>query len=554
MASTRLHLRKWQRAALDAFQTKTEPDFLAVATPGAGKTTFALAAARISMPTLPGRLVIVAPTRHLKVQWAESARRFGFSLMIDWSTGDPVPSDVHGVVATYQQIGSSPEGFFALSQGGFAIFDEVHHAGAERSWGDGIQKAFAASAKRLSLSGTPFRSDTCSIPFVKYHFDTAVPDYEYGYGDALADTKVVRPVFFPRYGGNMEWSSSDGSVVSASFEDELTKSLSNQRLRAALSLDGDWLPTVLKKAHAELLKVRQNHKEAGGLVLATDKEHAHGIASWLRTNLQTTPVVVTSEDPKASEKIVAFSENATPWIVAVKMVSEGVDIPRLRVGVYATTTTTELFFRQAVGRLVRYVKSRGRQRAYMFVPDDPRLKHFGATIAESRRHSLKKTEKEEDDLGGELDSLSADDDGGVADQMNLFEVLSSTALETESADIFLEGADEESDAEPEQEIVLDESLVLDLGELPGLGIAGGSNGQVAGPKERERLRKVNASLASDLAKHTGMGHAEVNKELNKQAGITSIAQASVMKLNKRIRCAERWLKVVERKKSSSVRL
>ncbi|MGH1490552.1 MAG: DEAD/DEAH box helicase, partial [Acidimicrobiales bacterium] len=347
MSRSTLRLRPWQRRALDVFLASSDTNFLAVATPGAGKTTFALTAARLCLPNLPGRLVVVAPTRHLKDQWADAAGQFGLSLVVDWSPGDMLPGDAHGVVTTYQQVGSSPEPFFALSQGGFVILDEIHHAGEERSWGDGVKIAFDASARRLALSGTPFRSDTQSIPFVNYHMDEVVPDVEYGYNDALADRRVVRPVYFPRFGGQMEWTAPDGAQLAASFDDALARTQANQRLRAALSLDGEWLPAVLGHAHEQLQRIRKTQANAGGLVIATDQDHARGITELLRTRFKINAVVATSEDLDASAKITKFANGDQPWIVAVRMISEGVDIPRLRVGVYATTTTTELFFRQA---------------------------------------------------------------------------------------------------------------------------------------------------------------------------------------------------------------
>ena len=75
-------------------------------------------------------------------------------------------------------------------------------------------------------------------------------------------------------------------------------------------------------------------------MVAMDQEHAQGVAELLRHRAGVSPIVATSDDPTASERIARFSEGTQPWIVAVRMVSEGVDIPRLRVGVYATTTTT----------------------------------------------------------------------------------------------------------------------------------------------------------------------------------------------------------------------
>jgi superfamily II DNA or RNA helicase len=173
-----VRLRPWQAQALERFSA-SGPDFLAVATPGAGKTTFALAAALTDLAADPGRrLVVVAPTAHLKTQWAHAAARFGLHLDPDWvtSTG-ALPLDMHGIVTTYQQVALSAPALAGLCAGAFAVFDEIHHAGDERAWGDGLRAAFDGASRRLALSGTPFRSDTHAIPFVRYVGDEAVPDF-----------------------------------------------------------------------------------------------------------------------------------------------------------------------------------------------------------------------------------------------------------------------------------------------------------------------------------------------------------------------------------------
>ncbi|MEM7272543.1 MAG: DEAD/DEAH box helicase [Actinomycetota bacterium] len=542
MAPSTLRLRPWQRRALDAFLDSDGPDFLAVATPGAGKTTFALTAARLSMPNLPGRPIVVAPTRHLKEQWADAAARFGFHLVVDWVPGDLLPADAHGIVTTYQQIGSNPEPFFGLSQGGFVILDEIHHAGEERSWGDGVRAAFDAAARRLALSGTPFRSDTQSIPFVRYVADEVVPDIEYGYGDALSDGRVVRPVYFPRFGGQMEWTAPDGALLAASFDDALARTQANQRLRAALSLEGEWLPVVLGHANERLQQIRQRHPDAGGLVIAMDQDHARGIAGLLRDRFGIKAEIATSEDPDASAKISAFADGDRPWIVAVRMISEGVDIPRLRVGVYATTTTTELFFRQAVGRIVRHIPGAGAQRAYMFIPDDRRLRHFGYTIADARRHNLHK-----DTRDGDGQERERTDD---ADQMSLFAVHSATASELEAeAGIFIDD-EEESDVElPEAE-----NLVIDLAAVPLPGGTPATVGRLGGGadrNERDRLRRINTDLTKELVDLTGRDHAAVNHELNRRAGIAKVAEATIVQLNRRSRAAEEWLRHEHRRRRFS---
>ncbi len=159
-------LRPWQRAAFDLYRSNDSADFLAVATPGAGKTTFALACARATLADERRRLIVVAPTSHLKIQWSLAAHRMGLQLDPDWGPGQGLARDVHGLVTTYQQVSmpASADALRGLAVDGMVILDEVHHAGDERAWGDSIRRAFEPAAKRLSLSGTPFRSDRREDP------------------------------------------------------------------------------------------------------------------------------------------------------------------------------------------------------------------------------------------------------------------------------------------------------------------------------------------------------------------------------------------------------
>jgi superfamily II DNA or RNA helicase len=524
-----VRLRPWQKAAFDRFVAAEATDFLAVATPGAGKTTFALTAARWGLGRHPSRLVVVAPTAHLKVQWARAAAEFSLHLDPAWSAADGrLSPDMHGIVTSYQQVAASPELMARIGDDAFVVFDELHHAADERAWGAAIQAAFANASRRLALSGTPFRSDTRAIPFVHYDGDEAVPDYEYSYGDALADRRVVRPVYFPRTNGHMEWESPDGSVHAATFDDALNAARASERLRTALSLEGEWLPTVLASAVERLGMIRREQPDAGGLVIATDQEHARGIAEMLRDRFSARARVVTSDDPAASAGIQAFASGREPWLVAVRMVSEGVDIPRLRVGVYATTTATELFFRQAVGRLVRWTRGTPRQRAWLFIPDDPRLRVLAARIAEQRRHSLKKAADR-----AIAESPFAAPAARWSEQMALFSVISAVATEEAAVpdDEFVDFGDE------------DEELGIELALAPPPPLVGGGVALegVTRREEKRWLRDANAALARDIAKRTKLTHARVNAELNKRAGVEKVTQATVPQLQKRLRAAEAWL-------------
>ncbi len=561
-----VRLRPWQRAALDRLQTTTRAaaetgvstDFLAVATPGAGKTTFALAAAALSISKQrTQRLVVCAPTAHLKLQWSAAASRFGLHLDPNWAqSAGQLPADMHGIVTTYQQVATSAAALRKLTSGAFVILDEIHHAGDDRAWGDSVRKAFEPAAQRLSLSGTPFRSDTTPIPFVNYRLDEAIADYEYGYADALKDGGVVRPVYFPRINGFMEWVAPDGTLNAASFEDALDRQGSAQRLRTALSPEGDWIGPVLAQAHQQLMTLREKHPDAGGLVITTDQDHANAIVAQMRSRLRVNPVLAISDDPQASTRISEFAASTDPWIVAVRMVSEGVDIPRLAIGVYATTTTTELFFRQAVGRLVRWTPAAGRrQKAYLFIPDDPRLRTWAFQIADARRHSLRKRAEDAGDAFDgptSLDQVAAELDKQLDDeQLSLFSALSATVLdEPQVHGVFDDGYDEighlDPDAADDLAFHLDLDLTIDIADPAGPAYGARGTQQKTRAEIKEELRLRNAEAARELVRFTGQTHARINIELNRRVGLRKIDEATLVQLERRATVAEKWIADLKR--------
>jgi superfamily II DNA or RNA helicase len=559
--ATPLRFRAWQKEALAKFEARVHPNFLAVATPGAGKTTFALAAVRRALVARQARrCVVVVPTQHLKLQWAAAAERFDVHLDPDWSAGDGVlPSDVHGVAVTYQQVAANPDALRRRVGHAFVILDEVHHAADARSWGDGVRRAFETAPIRLCLSGTPFRSDQSAIPFVRYVGEEAEADFEYGYGDALRDRRVVRPVYFPRINGRMEWSSPDGQTHSAGFEDALSRDLAGQRLRTALDIEGEWLPAVLAKAHRQVLHLRQHDPRAAGLVIAMDQTHARGIAKILKDRLGVRATLVTSDDPGASRKIAAFGESDEPWIVAVRMVSEGVDIPRLAVGVYATNTLTDLFFRQAVGRLVRASESARTHRAYMFIPDDLRLRLFAAGIAEQRRHSLRKPDHDDDSDFANHDDEARESAVDAEDQLSLFSAISAIPLDEAGRPLELAPVDEEAArdaldfipglvdevAAPDDRRSLPSPFELTAQvfdrPVPAPEPEPGCEATESPRSRKRKLREQNSAIVSSLAHRTRRSHAEINAELNRRVGISRITEATIGQLERRLDAARRWL-------------
>ncbi|MFT4236015.1 MAG: DEAD/DEAH box helicase [Microbacterium sp.] len=388
-------LRAWQQEALEEyFAVPDRRDFLVAATPGAGKTTFALTLANeLRHSRAIDRVIVVCPTEHLKTQWADAAARLGIRLDPRFTNAHDRPSrQYHGVAVTYAQVAMKPAVHRDLTRSArtLVILDEVHHGGDALSWGDGIREAYGAATRRLSLSGTPFRSDDSPIPFVEYAPDetglrTSITDYSYGYGRALADG-VVRPVLFHVYSGQMQWRTRAGDELEANLGQDNTKDITSQAWRTALDPKGEWMAQVLRSADARLAEIRRHVPDAGGLVIATDQTVARAYAEILRTLTGQRPTVVLSDEAEASSRIERFSASDERWMVAVRMVSEGVDVPRLAVGVYATSSSTPLFFAQAIGRFVR-ARRRG-EAASVFLPNVPVLMGLAAEMERERDHVL----------------------------------------------------------------------------------------------------------------------------------------------------------------------
>ncbi|MES1164986.1 MAG: hypothetical protein ABUR63_04460, partial [Verrucomicrobiota bacterium] len=343
------------------------------------------------------------------------------------------------------------------------------------------------------------------------------------------------------------------------------RELASQRLRTALDVAGEWMPTVLAQAHAQLMHLRVQDPRAAGLAITIDQEHAKAIAAVMEERLGITPTIATSDDPAASDKISRFADGIAPWIVAVRMVSEGVDIPRLRVGVYATNTVTELFFRQAVGRLVRWNARLARQAAYMFIPDDVRLRKFGAGIAEQRRHCLRKDTRDDEDgrrnEDTEAPAKKTETERDLSEQLSLFAPISATPLDEngrplEAAQVY--APDVTSDDDPNGEIpdfvgagggepmpppaVLEAAAVAGQVPPPIADPVPGALPKNSALARRRQLREQNAGAVIDLVHATGRTHAEINSELNRKVGIKRISMATVRQLEQRLAAAQALLR------------
>jgi superfamily II DNA or RNA helicase len=389
-------LRAWQVAALQAYEAERRRDFLVTATPGAGKTTFALTlAARLLQRRAVDRVIVVCPTDHLRTQWADAAARLGIALdgALSNATG-PVRPDLTGYVTTYAQVAAKPalHAARATARRSLVILDEVHHAGDGLSWGEAVATAFDRAARRVCLTGTPFRTRPDErIPFVQYDADgeggfRSSADFGYGYRDALRDG-VVRPVVFAAYTGTSRWRNSAGEVIAASLSESATRRTEATAWRTALNPKGRWVPHVLAAMDERITHLRDaGIRDAAGLVLASDQDAARAYAAIAEQVTGEPPVVIVSDDPRASERIEQFAAGRQRMAVCVRMVSEGVDIPRAMCLAWMTSYRTPLFFAQGVGRVVRARSTA--ETATVFLPAVRPLLALAAAIEEERNHVI----------------------------------------------------------------------------------------------------------------------------------------------------------------------
>lgn len=400
-----MELRKWQQECVDDYVECGLPqNYLISATPGAGKTAVAMSIATLLFEQdRIDRVVTISPTLPVRDNWVQIASRFGIELRpndLDWNVA------LDGDACTYASLlGDYRLKLLSAGRGLRTLYiaDEVHHAalegwnGSGNQWGNATtQVVDGANNYRLGLTGTPWRERGAGhLPFISYTQDgsdvVAEPDFPYSYAEAIRDG-VCRTVEFKTFGATLE-------PLSRHSRDELIRAgedVSDERASELLGAMFDWrnnplwLREIIKASDAVLTAKRFVYPSAGALLVARDIEMARACAKLIQDITGHNPVLVTSQEDQAHQQLRRFAESNDRWLVAVGMVSEGVDIPRLMVGVYATNRTTMLSFRQITGRFIRKTGDDGDQAATIFIPADHRLAAHAAEI------------EQEVSLGGEM--------------------------------------------------------------------------------------------------------------------------------------------------------
>lgn len=534
----------WQAKAVDEFLSARH-DFLVTATPGAGKTKMALKAARELIDAGEvKRIIVVVPSDNLRQQWAEVALSMNLDLTAMYRNGDGKPTSAkHGLVTTYQQVGSNRDLWRShCSMPTMVIFDEVHHAGDERAWGDAIREAFTPAVRRLLLSGTPFRTDGKPIPFVTYDDNgVSVSHGGINYAEAV-ERGIVRPVQFEVMDGDAQWIDL-GTTVSVSISDARDEEEEMRAWSVMRDPKQQWIPSVFRRADRELTRQREQLPNAAGLIFAAKMEDANQYAR-IMSEICGEPVSVVHSlmDGDPSAEIRRFANSRDRWLVAVKMVSEGVDIPRAAVGVYASDVTTDMWFRQVVGRLVRVINGDDEIVATMYMPNLNRLCDIANRIELEARIALKEAAKERTEstgLNGEF-------------RLSFIEPLH--ASEADLSEIIRQG---ESMGRDEIQYAEELRVAHGLTQLHASDIArllkdhdarrynGMERSQtiaeipldqvvaVSGDAERKALRQQIKRLVGRVAGQTGREHVDVNTELIKQFGCR-VTEADTNGLRKRV--------------------
>lgn len=375
-------LRRWQSncvtRALDSYRWKRH--FLCLATPGAGKTTMAAElAARLLASGKIDFVLCFAPSVTVSLGLRNTFQcRLGKRL--DGRIG------AAGGTYTYQGMRTLEDDFWSIfdSHRVLVVFDEIHHCagsdqGGVNSWGQQILVRIQRRAEfTLALTGTPWRSDKRPIVLAEYSSPCGEIqcDYIYGLQEAIENGVCRKPI--------ITLIDNEQIVLKKAEENSLFSGLdelfSNSDVRyEQLLYNPEALRFCLSLACTQLDKLRVTNPNAGGLVVASSVAHAEMISEILRNDFQKSASTVTYQHNNPSMIIDAYRQSSQEWIVSVGMISEGTDIPRLQVCCHLSRITTELYFRQVLGRILRITERCGSQ-AWLYSFAEPQLVEFALRI------------------------------------------------------------------------------------------------------------------------------------------------------------------------------
>lgn len=408
-----MKLRKWQSECIESAILKYKSGkkhFLALATPGAGKTIMAATLAH-QMYELGLIDLVLCFTPSTIV-----SSDFGDELATQFDNDFNGKVGSLGDAFTYQKLGKLGSDTWKLFDRYkvFVIFDEIHHCAGSSThdcnvWGAAILENIRDKAAfTISLSGTPWRSDSLPIALSSYCDSQEIQcDYVYSLKQAIKDGVCRVPQIVAIDNDKIVVSRNDEQNVYNSFSTLLTEKATSY---SKVVTDDVLIKEVTSRAILKLNEIRQVNNNAGGLVVASSIEHARRIKMIMLSEFGKQGEIVTTSEEKPTLKIKQFRNSFDEWLISVGMVSEGTNIPRLQVCCNLTNVTTEMYYRQIFGRVLRKTNSLN-QEAIMFMPAQPQLINYAERMCHDIPSAVSKIkiEKMVEPIETELDETSIDD-------------------------------------------------------------------------------------------------------------------------------------------------
>lgn len=388
--------RPWQQEfhqRYAEYQSIGGESFLLVATPGSGKTHAALHECQRFCNDYGAhkhRIVIIVPSDNLRTKWIEDAHKHGLSLGNDPTM---IKDGYQGIVMTYQGMATSQVYMQKLCdvRKVMLVCDEVHHCGDENSWGAILRASFSAAHMRLMMSGTPARTDGTPIPFIRYDDEGYfLADYTYNVAQATRDG-VIRPVAFLHQRGSVSIGNHTVAINKDCTQDD------ERHLGRLVASSGAFAREMLQHGRQHVDRLRDcGVSDAAALVVVSDQAAAGSISRLIREMTGEHAEVIVSDESISTTTVDRFRNGRQKWLVAVQKVSEGTDIPRLQVLVWLTNKTTELAFRQIVGRVVRMRDGQEIDEATVVLPETPTLLNWALTMKSESEQGLREKQQHEE--------------------------------------------------------------------------------------------------------------------------------------------------------------
>lgn len=389
-------LREWQKRCITKVLVRYQhqPDALVLATPGSGKTIMASYVAKSLLDERKVDYVVCfSPSKVVSYSIQETFKHI-LERPFNGQLGALGTSRTYHSMTNINQLISNLSTSRVL-----VIFDEIHHCAGDgnslsNTWGFQLLSTIQKLATyTLSLTGTPWRTDTLPIPLARYSDPEGniQCDFTYDLIEAIRDKVCRAPLITAVDTDQVMVRKGKETNTYQSIEELLENGDISYRM---ILKQPEVITYMLSLSIQKLDKLRTNSPNTGGLIVASSYQHALQIQSILYGHFGKEATLVSYRLDDSPELINRFRENTSEWIISIAMISEGTDIPRLQVCCNLTDITTELYFRQILGRILRMTNNQTTI-GYMFVLAEPDLIEYAERLNQAipGSYHYEKTEK-----------------------------------------------------------------------------------------------------------------------------------------------------------------